>query len=151
MKLNDNNPSHEHLLRQFFGSSTHYGEVPEADIAKAETDLGFRFPEDYRFFLKEFGAALTEGREIYGLFPSNPEEPPMWQNVIDVRQDLMRSGVYVDKPYTYLPISGDGMGVTFYLNRGQEDNGTVHAMGPGVNERVASFFTEFDSKIHELR
>lgn len=150
MKFNDSIPPFEHDLQRIFETSDHFGKIPETDIAKAETEIGFRFPEDYRFFLMEFGAALTKGYEIYGLFPTDPVEPPMWQNMIDVRQDLMRSGVYADQPDTYVPISDDGMGVTFYLNCGQEDKGAVHAMGAGVNERVASSFAEFVSKNHEF-
>lgn len=53
------------------------GKVSQEEIEKAEKNLNIKFPEEYREFLKEFGAVSFYGTEICGL------KVPEYLNVVD--------------------------------------------------------------------
>lgn len=46
--------------------------VPEEEIARAETDLGRPFPEDYRAFVKKYGGAMVGPYPVFGLRSVGP-------------------------------------------------------------------------------
>ena len=51
------------------------GGVGEETIQEAEAKLGVRFPVSYRMLLSQFGAALSTGFEIAGLFDASGDDP----------------------------------------------------------------------------
>lgn len=46
------------------------GGAESKEISSAENLLGFQLPEDYAFFLQQYGAIQHDGNEIYGIGPS---------------------------------------------------------------------------------
>lgn len=46
------------------------GEVDSSTIQQMEEQLGIHFSEDYKFFLKQYGAASIEEHEVFGHAPS---------------------------------------------------------------------------------
>lgn len=78
--------------------------VSEPEIATAEGFLG-RFPEDYRYFLKEYGWLSVGHVEVYGLGSRIPDYLEV------VRMTLLeRSGSGSPIPETYVCIMNDGAG-----------------------------------------
>jgi hypothetical protein len=101
------------------------------------------FPAQYRAFLQEFGAILVQGVEIYGITEPNKNAPPMWQEVVDVTQQLRNIKQAGTEDRNLVPISDDGMGVYFFLNTKKYDNAEILAIGAGVEAIVAANLHEF--------
>jgi hypothetical protein len=126
------------------------GPVPEERVAAAERELGLRFPESYRTFLRRYGAGFLFGYEIAGvpLERCTDEEPPFWCHVAD---DTLGYRQAAGLPEHYVVISGDGGDYWFLLDTSQTDaNGEcpVVAWGSGADGPVvAANFLDFLQKI----
>jgi len=123
------------------------GPADEEMIASAERKLGVRFPQSYRAFLAQYGAALCSGFEIAGLFRhAYDDEPPLWDDVVTATCLLRgKTGDFI--PKEYVAISGDGGDFTYYLDTSRMDAASecpVIVLGPGVDGLIlASNFIDF--------
>jgi len=124
------------------------GPSTEEEINTAERQLGVKFPSEYREFLAKYGAARIAGYQIAGLTHQDPDQPPMWESVVQVTRSLRDRHGKVGDYDGLIAISGDGMGITFYLRTKGDAAGRVLALGPGVEKEVAGTFSEFISRIH---
>jgi len=134
---------YEHVLSE----STSAGPASDQAIAEAEAELGVAFPKTYRAFLARYGAVMGEGFEIAGLFESNEDEPPMWSDIV---AETLQTRRIVGRrlPGTLLPISGDGVDLTYYISADGADDCRVVAYGPGYDGKlVAESFAEFVVKL----
>ncbi|MCV6610113.1 MAG: SMI1/KNR4 family protein [Amphritea sp.] len=107
------------------------GPVSADDISKAEIELGVVFPDQYRFFLSHYGSALFNGVEIYGLFNSSEEGQVLWQNVVDVTQELRGLGQEGTENKSYIPISENGFGDYYFLDTSVSPEVKIVALGAG--------------------
>jgi hypothetical protein len=112
-------------------------------IESAEQELNVSFPAAYRKFLERYGAAVGMGFRIAGLFKSDEEEMPIWEDIVLVTKRTRRA-LQGWLPDTLLPISSDGASLTFYIDATGGEECPVIAYGPGVDGlRVAESFEEF--------
>lgn len=119
------------------------GPVSFEAIAHAEEALEVRFPNEYKEFLNEFGAACFDGMEIYGLPDPEKNDPPLWQSVIHVTQQLRKLGQVEADKKILVPFSDDGTGVYFYFDTAVSPDTRVWAIGPGLERIVASSLYDF--------
>ena len=119
------------------------GPVSDAEMTAAEDVLGVVFPTQYRDFLAEFGAVLVKGLEIYGLVDAAKNDPPLWNDVVDVTGQLRDWGQVGTERNCFLPISDDGTGVYFYLDTERSDLAEIWAIGPGIKRIVAGDLHQF--------
>lgn len=123
------------------------GGASEEAISKAEQTLGISFPTSYREFLKKYGAAMGAGYEIAGIFTPNEDEPPMWRDVVAFSNQMRRmAGTFLLE--TLIPISSDGVSVTYFLDVSNQETSPVIALATGNDEvQVAQSFEEFVVKL----
>lgn len=119
------------------------GPVSVQAIDRAQAELGVQFPIEYRGFLKEFGAVLAGGIEIYGLPDPERNDPPLWQCVVSVTRQLRDWGQAGADRAALVPISDDGTGVYFYLETAVSPETEIWAIGPGVEKVVSSSLYDF--------
>lgn len=124
------------------------GPSSEDEIRDAERKLDVIFPAEYREFLAIYGAALGPGYEIAGLTHEDPEEPPLWDNVVMATRSLRDSSGRIGSYDGLVVISHDGLSVTYYLRTEGDSAGKVLALGPGVEKEVANSFSEFIARVH---
>jgi hypothetical protein len=89
------------------------GPVSDELINSAQSELGVNFPEEYVEFLREFGAVIVSGAQVYGIPYHEKNNPPLWQNVVLVTRqlrDLKQAGT---ERANFIAISDDGTGVYF--------------------------------------
>lgn len=111
------------------------GAVDGEAIERAETALGVKFPTEYRELLRQYGAVLAPGLEVYGLPPkADNDEAPIWQNVVSVTYELRRLGQVGTENQEFIPVSDDGAGVYFYLDTSKIPKTRILALGPGVEK-----------------
>lgn len=129
-------------VRAILESAQTAGPVSEERIREGEESLGIRFPESYRQFLLEYGAAMGPGWELHGIDPTrtSEDEPPTFEDVVKkaVRD---RSGYHGRfHPNHLIEIAHDGMELGFYLDLSHESDGDcpVVGLGPGVDLLVAA-------------
>lgn len=131
-----------------------FGPVSDDVIGAAELELGLQFPETYRAFLREFGAAWMIGYDFSGLPDTRNTDntPRVYDHVVDsTKEDWKgpdwRGGV----PKSYIHVSEDGGDYRFYIDTAQRDargECPVVAWGPGADGTVvASDFLEFVRKL----
>ena len=133
----------DHDFRALCQKGISAGPVSIESIRNAETVLGVEFPAHYIEFLKEFGAVLLEGVEIFGLVDPGENDPPMWQDVVDVTIQLRGWNQAGSERKNFIPISEDGTGVYYYLETGQANVSNVWAVGQGVEKMVAENLHQF--------
>lgn len=124
------------------------GGVSAEAVSEAERHLSVVFPRSYRLFLLNFGAGAAGGFELSGLLGTepDPEEPPMWSDVVKRTKQLRRvSGGKL--PASLIPFSDDGGDYTFFLDtaeRDSSDESPIRVLGPGRNcDKVADDFLCF--------
>lgn len=127
------------------------GPSSEAEILAAEAELKVSFPQQYRDFLERFGAGLFAGIEVYGLPDPEKNDPPLWQDVVEVTKQLRDWGQAGTENPEYVPISEDGTGVYFFLDTAASPGTKVVAMGPGVERVVSSDLFAFFIDLSERR
>lgn len=111
------------------------GPASNADIARAEAELGVKFPEEYREILLKYGAIIAPGVGVYGLIPKNVNnDPPLWQDIVSVTKELRGWGQAGAEEQNLIPISEDGTGVYFYLDTSESPKTRIVAVGPGVEK-----------------
>ena len=123
------------------------GGVSDADIEAAETKLGLVFPQKYRDFLRNYGAAILPGAEIFGLVDPSHNNPPLWTDIREITEQLRSKGQAGAEDGCYLPISDDGTGIYFYLNTSNAPDVEIWAVGPGVRQLIANDLYVFASKL----
>ncbi len=131
-------------LKIVLDNSDFSGPASEGTVEELESRLGFSFPEQYKAFLLNYGAALFQGFEIFGIAEDEDEEgPPLWS---DVRSELFSSDLS-EFPGRLIPISNDGSDYTFYIlvkQNSESGDQPVVAYGPGVDgKEVADSFFDF--------
>lgn len=119
------------------------GGVSQEEIEEAEGKLGVIFPHEYKEFLSSFGAGGVCGHYIYGLVDSEKNDPPLWEDVVVNTQRLRRSASYWEENAHLIPISDDGMGVTFFFDARKSPETHIWAIGPGVEKLVSIGFYKF--------
>jgi hypothetical protein len=130
-----------------------YGPVPEVEIAKAEGDLGLKFPPSLRIFLSAFGAAFGELGELAGLPIADrlrPAEMPQWSDLV-VETERTRAGWSLF-PHSLIFVSHDGAECSYFLDTaaaaGADGEGPVIALEPGRDfVPVATSYLEFVERL----
>ncbi|KAB2721111.1 SMI1/KNR4 family protein [Brucella intermedia] len=111
-----------------------FGPVRDLAIAQAEADLGVQFPLEYRELLRNYGAVLAGGLEVYGLPNMDGNDPPLWQDVVGVTKQLREwKQVGADRE-SFIPICDDGRGFYFYLDTLASPATKIYAVGPGKEQ-----------------
>jgi hypothetical protein len=104
-------------------------------ISFVEQQYGLKFPDQYRAFLGEYGAALLPGFEIYGLVDMGTNDgPPVWS---DIRL-LLERAAFRKMPASLVPISDDGGDYKFYVQCGNPEVGSILVYGPGRDGVIVS-------------
>ncbi len=85
------------------------GQTEDGQIREAEAELGICFPEDYRIFLKRYGALTMGGVEIYGIFKESLQSVP---DMVWTTKALRERGLSAQ----YVPIGFDGFGGYYCLD-----------------------------------
>ncbi|MBQ2262139.1 MAG: SMI1/KNR4 family protein [Loktanella sp.] len=119
------------------------GPASDTQIKDAETALRVVFPDQYRTFLRGYGALVAQGIEIYGIIYPVKNDPPMWQQVVETTLQLRSWKQAGSENSGMIPISQDGAGNYFYLEAASETQARVWAIGPGIELVVASSLHEF--------
>lgn len=117
-----------------------FGEMQESLIIKAQKELGVDFPDEYKYFLSDFGALTFGSIEIYGVFKEDFEN----SGVPDAVWATMNERKLVNMPQYLVVIYNTGMGELFCLNfRDLNDN---------HEPKVTSYFAGFDESAqkHEV-
>ena len=89
-----------------------YGARSEAVIARAEELLGVTLPDDYRSFVRDFGAGDFYGFEIYGVLRDQPEQESNIPSCLWATQSERRHGL----PSEFIVIGTSGDGLTYALS-----------------------------------
>lgn len=130
-------------IRSLLSKADLAGGASEEVISSAEQQHGLHFPDEYRAFLRAYGAALLSGFEINGLVKSCDDGPPLWPDV----RTLLQKTTSKKMPKGLVPISDDGGDYRFYLQCEQQQDselGNVLVYGPGRNGVIVSrSFFEF--------
>ncbi|MEV4423616.1 SMI1/KNR4 family protein [Patulibacter sp. NPDC049589] len=116
----------EHLDEAEFESQ------PEDRVARAERELGVRFPPSYRQFLLDLGAGGVGGEEIYGLVNDDFEDvrPPQ---AVGLTREFRRDGQVSED---LVVIYNLGKGSYFALDTraaGDDGEAPVVAFTPGIH------------------
>lgn len=119
------------------------GPATESVIQQAEQQLGTNFPEEYREFLKKNGALVSRGVELYGLPDAAKNDPPIWQNVVEVTSNLRTLGQLGSDDLYLIPFSDDGSGVYYFFDTRESPATKIVALGPGVDSVVGGSLFEF--------
>lgn len=82
------------------------GPAPDALIGAAERELGLSFPREYRGFLSRYGALMTCGCEISGLFTWEQNGPPPFIDVVAITKSARQL-----PPRTFVVLSPRGPGI----------------------------------------
>ncbi|MBF9052309.1 SMI1/KNR4 family protein [Roseobacter sp. HKCCD9010] len=128
---------------QLCAASETAGPCTEKQIADAERELKIRFPSQYRSFLSEYGAVVTNGVELYRLPGIGADEMPLWQDVVKVSKQLVDWGQAGSENQSFVPITEDGTGVYFYLDTSSAPKTKIVAVGAGIEKTVSSDLFEF--------
>lgn len=118
------------------------GKMDESVISAYEAVLGSRFPEDYRFFLAEFGSGHKNGVEIAGIDPLITSDFNVICRTIFQRRD------YRFFPQSAIVISDSGDGGQVCMDPSKGSISEVFPMPPSdiIENSIAGNFTEFLSQ-----
>lgn len=127
------------------------GPASEAQITRAELELGVQFPVSYRSFLKRYGSCL--GKSPYELAGIPRElksgETPLYTNVVHLTS-AARKASRGNFPAQYVMISNNGQDESYCIDTGVTNprgESPVVAVGPRRVEVVATSFEEFALKV----
>lgn len=117
-----------------------FGEMQESLIIKAQKELGVDFPDEYKYFLSDFGALTFGSIEIYGVFKEDFEN----SGVPDAVWATMNERKLVNMPQYLVVIYNTGMGELFCLN--------FRDLNANHEPKVTSYFAGFDESAqkHEV-
>ncbi|CAN5133590.1 hypothetical protein BH11PSE2_BH11PSE2_16860 [soil metagenome] len=118
------------------------GPVSNPVVEQVEAELGVSLPDQYRAFLRRYGAAVVPGAAIYGIVEA-PNEPPLWSDVRPLTVELRDRRQAGAEDCSFIPVSEDGTGIYFYLNTCAAPRTEVWAVGPGVNCLVSDDLRDF--------
>lgn len=107
----------DRLIVKYEKNTKFYGPVEEGKIIQAEEQLKICFPEDYRSFLKKYGAGFLGSFEIYGIIP-NLERKSI-PNGIWLTEDLREKD---QMPESYVAIGFDGFGNYYCIDTQKKRN-----------------------------
>lgn len=142
-KLMSDTPNNNMIITTFEVA----GPVDDKIIDSAELLLKVKFPQEYRDFLRDYGAAMGAGFDIAGLAEEVTDEPPLWDDVVEFTRNMRDAVGKVGSYSDLVALSNDGMDITFYLRTDDTHCGEVLALGPGVETLVAKSFNEFLNKL----
>ena len=137
-------------LKLLISQCTVLGPVSKKIVAAAENELQVSFPEEYKQFLYEFGALMGNGIEIYGLPAQDEANPPFWQNVVTVTQQLQSYNQIGAENKKFIPISSDGMDMNYFMDTTKSPELHIWAIGHDSKLLIASNLYEFMIKIRDL-
>lgn len=125
------------------------GPVETHEIQHAEAELGVQFPLEYADLLRTYGAVLADGFTIFGLPSAENNDPPLWQNVVSVTQQLREwKQVGAERP-SLIAISEDGFGNYIYMDTLFYSESRMCVIGPDINKvfdvSIYNFFLDFAS------
>ncbi len=120
------------------------GACSPADIKRAELALGVSITGEYKEFLLNHGALIANGKSIYGLFDLSSNDPPLWDDLIDVNIMLRKNNQIGSENRNFIAISDDGQGTYYFLDT-KSSNTNIHAIGPDVNKIVSTSLDDFIS------
>ena len=120
------------------------GVVSDHEINRAEQDLGVRFPDEYRTFLKKYGCGSLGAEEIFGVGVRPVGIPSaVWAT-------LEQRNAELDFPPSYVVIYNAGLGELFCLDTKNEQQGHCSViswrLGAGNEQKarpVAETFFDF--------
>ena len=95
------------------------GGASDSLIQKAEAALGVTFPQDYRYFLKEFGSLCFESEEFYGLTKAGLDADSIPSMIFATNSARERS----DISNQMIKIKSSGYGPVFSIDLSQIDEG----------------------------
>ncbi|MFP6833830.1 MAG: SMI1/KNR4 family protein [Porticoccaceae bacterium] len=126
-----------------------FGEgVSDFWIDKAEKHIGFLFPEQYKWWLRNFGGGEIEGEEIYSIYEMDFEEVSggdivNMSNINTLNNILPLGKVAICEP----PNTGE----IFYFDLFLPESDTVYLLNKitSLNEKYADDFLQFlEKRIH---
>ena len=89
-----------------------YGARSDAVVSRAEQLLGATLPDDYRNFVRDFGAVDFFGFEIYGVLGDQPEQESNIPSCLWATKSERRHGL----PSEFIVIGTSGDGLTYALS-----------------------------------
>lgn len=95
----------DRIIKKYEEYAGFCGPVPVSRIREEEALLGLKFPMDYRYFLRQYGAGTFEACEIYGIVPEKDTAcipNGMWATA------CLREKVQL--PQAYIAVGFDGFG-----------------------------------------
>ncbi len=95
----------DRIMKKYEEHTDFSGPVSDSRIQQEEAALELKFPVDYRHFLKQYGAGVFEGCEIYGIVPEKDTKAipnGMWATAY-LREKMQM-------PQEYIAIGFDGFG-----------------------------------------
>jgi len=118
------------------------GPASQEKIRQAEQDLGVTFPPGYRDFLRDCGAVVAPGLELYGI-TAPTSEPPLFQDVVTVNRALRRQEqMGADRPL-HFAIADDGEGAYYFMVGAGDKDPSVYMIGPDCDRRAATNLADF--------
>lgn len=96
------------------------GPADDAEIQRAEQELHLSFPNSYKWFLREFGAADSPF-DIFGLEPCVPNPDCSFWNIVSITNG--ERAIQPPLPLYLIPICPDGTGNHWCLNSKLMANG----------------------------
>ncbi|AUQ25663.1 SMI1/KNR4 family protein [Dickeya zeae] len=111
------------------------GVKEEGLVALAEKALGIKFPESYRFFLKNLGCGDIAGLEFYGIIKADFVN----SGIPDVVWITTKERQESDLPEYYVVINATGDGDYFVLDCSDNGKNKVLLWTPGIKDQQAAF------------
>ncbi|RFA34211.1 hypothetical protein CAI16_12020 [Virgibacillus dokdonensis] len=111
-----------------------FGGVSNDIIEKGERILKVKFPQDYREFLKDFGAITFGATEIYGILKEDFDN----SGVPDAVWATLEERKLVDMPHNLVVVYNTEMGELFCLN--------YNVLNGGNEPKITSYYPGFDNK-----
>ncbi len=128
------------------------GNVPLNLVSEAEKKLGVIFPNQYIEFLKEYGAIMLNGCEIFGIISTDWEksdETPLFSSVVNETEIYRKKNSFFAENLSYIPISSDGYSKVFFLDTNLSPKTCIKSFDFGqeicASKDIYEFCLNFDS------
>lgn len=77
--------------------------IEQSWIDEAEAELGYRLPDSYRWWLREFGSLHIGGSEVFTLAPPEQHESAIGDLIYNERLHLEKDWIPADRLYILVP------------------------------------------------